>query len=137
MQPENLAYAFTQIVHNFGAVAVVGGAGAALWPPPAAKDRNRALAGLVAAGWAMQFASGAAFGGISYYAYGRLPDIHGAALGALYLKIACAAAGLVLAMRLGARAALWDEARLRRAWRALMALGATALAAAAFLRWLS
>lgn len=137
MQPENLAYALTQVVHNFGAVAVVGGAGAALWSPVATKDRHRALAGLVAIGWAMQIASGAAFGAVSYAAYGRLPDIHGAALGALYLKIACAAAGLALAMRVRARSASFEELRLGRAWRALVALGATALAAAAFLRWFS
>ena len=136
MQPDNLAYALTQLVHNFGAVAVVGGAAYALGTgaPPSTERR---LARLVGGGWALQIASGAGFGVISYYYYGLLPDIHGIAVAALYVKIACAAAGLALALRFQQRAALWSEARRRQAWRALLVFGAVALAAAAFLRWFS
>ena len=136
MQPENLAYALTQLVHNFGAVAVVGAPAYALGTGGALATELR-LARLVAAGWALQIASGAGFGAVSYYYYGLLPDIHGIALAALYVKIACAAAGLVLALGFRARAAPWSETRRRRAWRALLALGSAALAAAAFLRWFS
>lgn len=137
MQPENLAYALTQVVHNFGAVAVVGAAAFALWANPGADDREGRLARLVSLGWTVQLASGATFGAISYHYYGRLPDIHGIALAALYIKIACAVAGLALALRLQSRAERWNEARRKLAWRGLAALGGTALAAAAFLRWFS
>ena len=137
MQPENLAYALTQVMHNFGAVAVAGGAAFALWTSPAAADSQSRLARLVSLGWAVQLATGAGFAAASYHYYGRLPDIHAVALAALYVKIACAAAGLALALRLQSRAERWNEARRNLAWRALAALGATALAAAAFLRWFS
>lgn len=136
MLPENLAYALTQLLHNFGAVAVVGapafalGAGATL-------ATERRLARFLGAGWALQIASGAGFGAVSYYYYGLLPDIHGIAVAALYLKIACAVAGLAAALGLRACADRWSAARRRLAWRVLFLLGAVALAAAAFLRWFS
>lgn len=137
MQTENVAYALTQVVHNFGAVAVAGGAAFALWASPMAAGSQGRLARLVSFGWAMQLTTGAGFAAASYYYYGRLPDIHAVALAALYVKIACAAGGLVIALRLQSRAERWNEARCKLAWRALAALGATALAAAAFLRWFS
>lgn len=138
MQPENLAYALTQVVHNFGAAAVVGGAAFALWEGAwRPSERDVRLARLVSLGWAVQIASGASFGAVSYYYYGRFPEIHAVALAALYIKIACAAAGLGVALRFQSRAEQWNEARRRLAWQALALLGATALAAAAFLRWFS
>ncbi len=138
MDAQDLGYALTQIVHNLGAVSVTGGAAAArglkLAEPQAAQ---RSLAALVLGGWAAQAASGACFGAISYLGYGRLPDIHGIAVAALVLKIACAAAGFSLAALYLIREAGWSGPRRQRAWTALLALALTALAAAAVLRWFS
>jgi hypothetical protein len=137
MFQENLAYALTQLLHNFGAVAALSGAAFALWarslPPP----REMQLARLVALAWAVQIASGAGFGAVSYYYHGRLPDLHGVAVAALSTKIACAAAGLVLALVFAMRAGRWDQDGRTTSWGVLAALAGIALAAAAFLRWFS
>jgi hypothetical protein len=137
MQPENLAYALAQVVHNFGAVAVVGGAAFALWAGASSSQREAGLARLVGLGWAVQLASGTGLGAVSYYYYGRLPELHPVALAALDIKIGCAVAGLAVALRFHYRAESWNEGRRKLAWQALTALGAAALAAAAFLRWFS
>ena len=47
MDLQNLAYALTQVIHNFGAVAVVGGAATALWLTPRQPVLERSLAWLV------------------------------------------------------------------------------------------
>lgn len=133
MDWQNLAYAATQIVHNFGAVAVVGGAACALAWREASVQRRLALVVLI--GWATQAASGATFGAISFYHYGKFPDIHGIAVAALGVKMACAALGFTLAAwQLFARP---PAASGRQAWIALFALGALALSSAAVLRWFS
>ena len=137
MLAENLGYALAQVLHNFGAVVVLGGAGFALWAPALSPVREKPLAQLVALGWTVQIASGAGFGAISYYFYGRLPDIHAVATAALAIKITCAIAGLALALFLLSRGERWNEMRRRYSWRALAVFAATALAAAAFLRWFS
>ena len=62
--------------------------------PPATRPR---LVWLVLGGWIAQGASGVAFGAIGYAGSGRLPDIHGIALAALLLKMACAVAGIAVA----------------------------------------
>ena len=124
MDPQNLAYALIQLVHNFGAVAVVGGAVAAHW-----------LAWLVLGGWLAQAASGAGFGAISYLFYGQFPDIHAIARAALLLKMACATGGILLAAGYLRRGADWLPARRDTVWTLLLALAVTALASAAFLRW--
>ncbi len=138
MDIQDLGYALNQIVHNLGAVSVTGAAGAAsflkLAEPPATRRR---LAWLVLGGWAAQGVSGAIFGAISYANYGRFPDIHGIAVGALALKMACAAAAFSLSGAYLARAQRWSMAMRQRAWTALFALSLTALTAAAFLRWFS
>ncbi len=138
MDAQDLGYALTQVVHNLGAVSVTGGAAAArglkLAEPQAAQ---RALAALVLGGWAAQAASGVSFGVISYLGYGHLPDIHGIAVGALVLKVACAAAGFSLAVLYLARETGWPDPRRQHAWTAQLALALSALAAAAFLRWFS
>lgn len=136
MDPQNLAYALTQVVHNFGAAAVVGGALAALWLAPRT-ETERFLCILVCLGWAAQLASGSAFGAISYYYYGQFPDISGVAVGALAIKVACAAVGFSLSALLFLRASAWRDPIRRKAWHVLAGLGATALTAAAFLRWFS
>ncbi len=135
MDPQNLAYALVQLVHNFGAVAVVGGAVAARWLARDAPATQRQLAWLVLGGWLAQAASGAGFGTVSYLFYGRFPDIHTIARAALLIKLACAAGGILLAAGYLRRAADWQPARRDTVWTLLLALGVTALAAAAFLRW--
>lgn len=133
MDSQNLGYAATQIIHNFGAVAVVGGAACALaWRDA---EVQRRLAWIVLIGWATQAASGATFGAISYYHYGKFPDIHGAAMVALFVKMSCAALGFTLA----ARQFFFHptEASSRYVWYTLFGLGALALSSAAVLRWFS
>ncbi len=134
---ENLYYALTQLIHNFGAAAVLGGAFFARWPARLAREPARRIAWLVFAGWAAQGASGATFGIVSYASYGQLPDIHGVAIVALLLKMASTATALLLTVLYLTSAATWTDARRDAVWTALLALAATALAAAAFLRWYS
>ena len=136
MDIQNLGYALTQVVHNFGATAVVGGAITSLWLAPR-PELDRSLAWLVCLGWAAQIASGAAFGAISFYYYGKFPDIAGVAIAALAIKVACAASGFSLTAIYLLRAARWTAAARRRIWHMLAGLSATALTAAAFLRWFS
>jgi hypothetical protein len=92
---------------------------------------------VVLTGWAAQAISGAAFGAVSYAYYGQFPDLHGIAVAALVTKMACAFAGFALAATYLRRHAAWTARRCRRAWNALLGLAATALIAAAFLRWFS
>jgi len=134
---QDLGYALTQVAHNLGAVCVVAAAGAASWPALPQRELHRRLAWLALAGWVVQGTSGATFGAISYAYYGRLPDIHGIAVAALLLKIACAAVGFSLAGLLLARGSGWSDAARRRCFRSLLVLALTALTAAAFLRWFS
>ncbi|MDH4235241.1 MAG: hypothetical protein OEV15_08930, partial [Gallionella sp.] len=93
------------------------------------------LAWIVLIGWAAQGASGATFGAISFYHYGKFPDIHDIAVAALGVKMACAALGFALAAWL--LFAHPSEAFNRRAWLVLFGLGALALSSAAVLRWFS
>ncbi|MDO9068233.1 MAG: hypothetical protein Q7W05_07230 [Deltaproteobacteria bacterium] len=136
MDIQNLGYALTQVVHNFGAAAVVGGAVASLWLAPR-PELDRSLAWLVCLGWAAQIASGSAFGAISFYYYGKFPDISGLAIAALAIKVACAASGFSLMAFYILRAASWAAPLRRRIWLTQAGLSATALTAAAFLRWFS
>ena len=137
MDLQNLAYAITQVAHNFGAVAVLGGALSALWLIPGQAGMQRALAWLVLVGWTIQAASGAAFGAVSWLYYGQFPDIHGIAIAALVIKVACAMAGFAITAVYLRSASVWREQGRQTAWRALALLAATALSAAAFLRWFS
>jgi hypothetical protein len=134
MQLENILYACAQIFHNFGAVAVVGLPVAALRLEPSAKPAFRQMAWLTMAAWLVQASSGAGFGSISYFVVGELPDIHHVALAALIVKIACAVLALALLC------VLLFTKRISQpniAWHSLAGLGATALTAAALLRWFS
>lgn len=134
---ENLAYALVQLVHNFGAAAVTGGAIAAWWPSPQPAHAQRRLAWLVATAWIAQAASGALFGVVSFAWYGQFPDIAPLARVALAVKVLCAFGGIVLVTALLSRGRHWTETARLRAWRALAGFGVVALAAAAFLRWFS
>jgi len=132
---QNLAYALVQLAHNFGAVAVTGGAVAGWFSQRREPVPTSGLLWLVLAGWALQAASGAGFGLISLAYYGQFPDLHGVAIVALVLKLSCATAGLLLSLLCLKLAANWSAARRSHAWTALVGLAATALSAAAFLRW--
>lgn len=137
MDLQNLSYAAIQVVHNFGAVAVVGSAVGALWTGPDRAGLRKALAWIMLAGWTAQAASGGAFGGVSWLYYGRFPDLHGIAIAALLLKIACAAAGFMLTVAYLYRGSEWSARAQQAIWRSLATLATMALIAAAFLRWFS
>lgn len=133
---ENLAYALTQVVHNFGAAAVLGGAIFALWPAPRL-EYGRTFAWLILGAWGAQIISGSVFGVISLYYYGETPDLSRIAMTALGVKIAAAITGFLLAAFYLARGKQWDSMGVKRSFQSLAALGAIALTAAAFLRWFS
>lgn len=135
MDLQNLAYALTQVAHNFGAVTVVAGPLYVL--TVGQSKRARGALWLTLSGWGVQIASGALFGIVSFYSYGQLPDIHGIAIAALLIKMACAITAVALiAVSLRARD-LYGDRRAAITWRVLAGLGITALTAAAFLRWFS
>jgi hypothetical protein len=133
---ENLAYALTQVAHNFGAAAVLGGAVFALWPV-LRLEYGRSFAWLILIGWGAQIASGAVFGLTSFYYYGEMPDLSRVAMAALAVKVAAAIVGFLLAAFYLARGREWDRVRVKHTFQALAALAAAALTAAAFLRWFS
>jgi hypothetical protein len=92
MGSENLAYALTQVVHNFGAACVLGGAVFALWPVPRLESA-RAFARLICLAWGAQIASGIVFGLTSFHYYGATPDLSSVALAALAIKVTAAISG--------------------------------------------
>ena len=134
MDLQNLSYALVQLAHNFGAVAIVGIAWFGWRHTPHAPGR---LAGWLALAWAVQIVSGVGFGAASLYYYGQLPDIHGIAIGALAIKVVAALVGLVLALIYIGRSSAIAANTPTRSWQIQVALGITALSAAAFLRWFS
>lgn len=136
MGGENLAYALTQVVHNFGAAGVLGGAVFALWPA-SRLENGRSFAWLILVAWGAQIASGGLFGLTSLYYYGETPDLSRIAMAALTVKVAAAVAGFLLAAFYLLRGRKWDRVRVKRTFQGLVALGAIALTAAAFLRWFS
>lgn len=136
MWSENLAYALIQLVHNFGAVAVLGGAAFALWPASRRQD-GRKFGWLVLGGWGTQIASGGLFGVTSLYYYGETPDLSSIALTALAVKVAAAITGFLLAACYLVCGTAWNSVGVTRCFHGLAALGALALSAAAVLRWFS
>lgn len=138
MDFQNLAYALTQVIHNFGAVAVTAGALAGAWMLPRQPvTQIRTVAKLVGGAWMLQIASGVGFGAISFYYYGRFPELSGIATAALVIKVASAGLGFVVSLLYLLRAGRWPDAICRLAWQVQAGLGVTALTAAAFLRWFS
>jgi len=135
MDLQNLAYALIQVVHNFGAVAVLGSAVAALTMGSRVAGSRHVLAWVMLLGWAAQAVSGGAFGAVSWLYYGRFPDLHGIAVAALLVKVVCAAAGFLLATLFIYRGTGWSERTQQTCWHTLVTLATTALSAAAFLRW--
>lgn len=131
----DLAYAIVQTIHNFGAVAVVGSPAAAwLWLREQRAPPN-VLVWLTLSGWMIQALSGSGFAVTSYISRGELPEVAGVAFIALCGKVACAIAGVVIAVLY----LLPHESRQQRMqawiWPSLFGAGAAALAGAAFLRW--
>lgn len=137
MQWENLFYALTQFIHNFGALTVVAGAVVGLKYRADTLSPKTQFAWLVLGGWVTQALSGIMFGGISLYFYGETPDLHSTAQVAFIIKLVCAGSGILLSLLYIFRSASWNERARRRSWFALTAFGVTALTAAAFLRWFS
>src|SRR6266852_5222258 len=130
----NLVCTGVQILHNFGAVAVVGSPAVAWWfarDNPAAQCR---LAWLLVIGWAAQGASGAGFGMTSYFLKGQLPEISGVALIALLAKMVCVTCGFAVGVLFLKKATRWSVAARMRGWLGMLALAGIALTAAAFLR---
>ena len=134
---QNFIYALIQVIHNFGAVTVVGTAASALWLVRGNAAIQHRLALFSAIAWAVQAASGMLFGVSTFYFEGHLPDIHGIAVDALLIKIGCASAGFVLAVTCIKPDSGLTVAKQLFAWRASLILGTVALSSAAFLRWFS
>ena len=134
---QNFIYALIQVIHNFGAVAVVGIAASALWMVRGAGAIQHRLALLSAVAWAVQAATGVLFGISTFYFESHLPDIHGIAVDALIIKMFCASGGFILAVAYVKWESGWSATKRLSAWRALLALGTVALSSAAFLRWFS
>jgi len=86
-------------------------------------------------GWAAQGASGAGFGITSLYLKGQIPDVTGVALVSLLVKIACALTGFILAAIYLRKGCGWSARSQRRLREIMLFLAASALSAAAFLRW--
>jgi len=138
MDLQSLSYAVIQVVHNFGAVAVVGSAISAISALGlGSAGQGRRLAWINLLGWVAQGISGGAFGAVSWFYYGRFPDIHGIAIGALLIKLACAATGFMLSAMYLYRGKQWREGSRQLIWKLLAVLAIVALTAAAFLRWFS
>lgn len=137
MQWENLYYALAQLVHNFGAVAVLGGALVAFKLSSGYQALRKNIATMVLVAWVAQLVSGLTFGGISLYYYGETPDLHSTAQYALGIKVFCAISSVLLSSYYLMRAEQLGDAAQRRAWMMLTVFAATALTAAAFLRWFS
>jgi hypothetical protein len=134
---QNFIYAIIQVIHNFGAVTVVGTTVSALWLVRGDIAVQRRLAFLLATAWVIQAASGVLFGVTTFLYEGQLPDIHGIAVDALLIKIVCASAGFILALTYVKLHSRWAANLQLLAWRVSFALGVAALASAAFLRWFS
>ena len=132
---QNLCYSAIQVVHNFGAVATVGGSVIAT----RLRDNvtRRRLAHLVLIGWVTQAVSGATFGMVTYHYYRQLPDISGIAVDALVVKMACVSLGILLLMTYLWQNHRWTEHGKSKAWVYSSFLAITAISAAAFLRWFS
>src|SRR3989442_3740842 len=130
----SLVYTVVQILHNFGAVAVVGSPGVAWWfarDNPAAQCR---LAWLLVIGWAAQGASGAGFGMTSYFLKGQLPEISGVALIALVAKIACVTCGFAVGILYLNMASRWSVGTRLKVWQGMLGLAGKTLSAGCLFR---
>lgn len=134
---QNFIYALIQVLHNFGAVTVVGAPASALWLVRGSVAVQHRLAVLTVVAWVTQAVTGVLFGVSTFYFESHLPDIHGIAVGALLIKMACASSGFIVSFVYVKHDTVWIATRRLFAWRASMILGMAALSSAAFLRWFS
>lgn len=128
-------YAFIQVMHNFGAVAVVGSPMAAWVWIRGGLSVPASLAWTTWIGWIVQALSGIGFGITSYVSQGVLPELEGVARFALGVKLACAITGFLLSAYYIRRATQQGLYKTVGLWLILFGVGATALISAAFLRW--
>lgn len=133
---QNLTYALIQLLHNFGAAAVIGIPVYALIVGHEGRGRHRAFAAIGAA-WLVQLATGFGFGVASLAFYGHLPDIHGVAIVALFIKIACTFMALAIILLFWKKGRTYTPRGVSMIWVIWLLLGAIALSSAAFLRWFS
>jgi len=131
----DLTYALIQLLHNLGAVAVVGLPITALVLERQGIRLPRWVVLALCAAWALQALSGIGFGVASLGLKGALPEIEGVAKAALAVKIAGTAVGCFAAALAWRSAAGWSLAARRRFLRVEVAAALFPLAAAAFLRW--
>jgi len=132
---QNFGYSIIQVVHNFGAVATVGGS---IVANRLRDDVTRQrMAHLVLVGWITQAVSGATFGMLTYYFYHQMPDISGIAVDALGIKMGCVSLGILLLSLYLWQSHRWTERGKSKAWISSSVLAVTAISAAAFLRWFS
>lgn len=135
MFSENVFYTFVQIMHNFGACAVVGGSLLVSWPSRQESKTLQKLAWLVLIGWVVQGMSGAGFGITSYIFHGKFPEISVVARGALLIKVFCTMVGIVLTMAYLKNISAMNVIQTDRRWKWISLYASIALIAAAFLRW--
>lgn len=134
---QNFIYALIQVIHNFGAVTVVGTSAFALCFAGKQISIKYCITSIIAMAWAIQAVTGILFGASTYYFEGHLPDIHGVAIDALRIKIFCALSGFVLALGQIRWHPNWSFGEQRIAHLSMFTLSALALSSAAFLRWFS
>ncbi len=132
---QNLSYSVIQVIHNFGALATVGGSIVATLVRE--DDFRRKLAHLALIGWVTQAASGATFGMVTYHYYSQFPDMSGLAMDALGIKMCCATLGILLLTTYLFQNHRWTDLDKNKAWITSTILSITAFSAAAFLRWFS
>lgn len=129
------AYALVQVIHNLGAVAVVGSPAAAMAWQREQRGIARSMVWLTLSGWLVQSASGVGFGLTSYLASGEVPQIAGTALIALNIKIACVVVAITWIILHLLGSAPLRQCVQRWFWPILLGAGVLALSSAAFLRW--
>lgn len=132
---QNLLYALIQVIHNFGAVLIVGVGAYGLFF--ALNPHKRVLAAIQSFAWAMQGVSGGAFGLTTYHYYHQLPDIHGVAIAALLIKIGSVILGFFISALYVLYYSRFSKAIEKMFWWPMFLFGVLALISAAFLRWFS
>ena len=133
---QNLIYALNQVIHNFGAAAVIGFSTYGLLRRADNPAAQRSILLALTIAWAVQGVTGVTFGITSLYFYGKLPDIHGVAIIAVTTKIVCVILGLIVAVA-GLRKRSEIPSNYQIHILISFTLGVVALSAAAFLRWFS
>ncbi|KXW57434.1 hypothetical protein [Ferrovum myxofaciens] len=132
-----LEYALIQVLHNFGALLVVGLSGYGFRVALLRHSPSQTFALFVLLAWLAQGLTGATFGWVTYRSDHRLPDIHGIAMIALMIKVSCVCGGAGLMTSCLGWGGAWSSSRRMLVWAGSTGLACLALTAAAFLRWFS